>query len=88
MSSRVLRNMAAAPLPPLTRGGLGWGRFKNPLPASPLPGGGEKTLNAHKNGLMQQLFPAVDDDCRDAITKGWSMDSVRATQDAKAEVQP
>jgi type I restriction enzyme, S subunit len=44
-------------------------------------------LKAHKKGLMQRLFPAMDDDM-DATTKGWSMDSVRATQDAKAEVQP
>jgi len=37
-------------------------------------------LKAHKKGLMQQLFPSVDDDCMDA--------GGRATQDAKAEVQP
>jgi len=37
------------------------------------------TLKAHKKGLMQQLFPALDDDCMDA--------GGRATQDAKAEVQ-
>ncbi len=43
-------------------------------------------LKAHKKGLMQQLFPSMDDDCMDATTKGWSMDSVRATQDAKAEM--
>jgi len=37
------------------------------------------TLKTHKKGLMQQLFPALDDDCMDA--------GGRATQDAKAEVQ-
>jgi hypothetical protein len=35
---------------------------------------------------MQLLFPAIDDDCMDATTKGWTMDRGRATQDAKAEV--
>ncbi|WP_160808744.1 restriction endonuclease subunit S [Nitrosomonas sp. HPC101] len=35
-------------------------------------------LKAHKKGLMQQLFPAMDDDCVDA--------GGRAAQDAKAEV--
>jgi type I restriction enzyme S subunit len=37
-----------------------------------------ESLKAHKKGLMQQLFPAADDDCMDA--------GGRATQDAKAEV--
>ena len=37
-----------------------------------------ESLKTHKKGLMQQLFPATDDDCRDAGS--------RATQDAKAEV--
>jgi len=36
-------------------------------------------LKTHKKGLMQQLFPAVDDDCMDA--------GGRATQDAEAEAQ-
>ena len=35
-------------------------------------------LKAHKKGLMQQIFPAVDDDCMDA--------GGRATQDAEAVV--
>ncbi|MCF6260331.1 MAG: restriction endonuclease subunit S [Gammaproteobacteria bacterium] len=35
-------------------------------------------LKSHKKGLMQQLFPSLDDDCMDA--------GGRATQDAKAEV--
>ncbi len=34
------------------------------------------TLKAHKKGLMQQLFPTVDDDCMDA--------GGRTSQDAKA----
>jgi hypothetical protein len=33
-------------------------------------------LKAHKKGLMQQLFPTVDDDCMDA--------GGRTSQDAKA----
>ena len=37
-----------------------------------------ESLKTHKKGLMQQLFPATDDDCMDA--------GGRATQDAKAEV--
>ncbi len=36
------------------------------------------TLKSHKKGLMQQLFPAMDDGCMDA--------GGRATQDAKVEV--
>jgi len=37
-----------------------------------------ESLKAHKQGLIQQLFPSDDDDCMDA--------GGRATQDAKAEV--
>ena len=43
-------------------------------------------LKTHKKGLMQQLFPAMDDDCMDAGGTSPRMDEGRATQDAKAEV--
>lgn len=54
MSGGVCRSIATISLPPLTRGGLGWGWFKYPHPTSPLPGGGENPLNAHKKSLTQQ----------------------------------
>lgn len=38
--------------------------FDNPLPASPFSGGGVCSLKAQKKGLMQQLFPAVDEVAR------------------------
>ncbi len=59
MRGWLLRSIAAVSLPPLARGGLGWGWSKYPHPASPLPGGGENTLKACKKGLLQQLSPSV-----------------------------